>query len=115
MMILNRKSYMLKYKRRIILSVEQLGNISQVARLNHIDRATVSKWVKNKTHILNMLINLINVNNRRLRFTTQEQKRLNCYNPEAEARLLTWFLSQREKKIGVSRLSILNKMLKDQE
>ena len=108
-----RKSYTLKFKRKVIFLFEQCGNKSLVARENNISSEIVTRWVQNKAKIMNSV--RCNKDTRKIRIISISVQKLNCLNPEAEARIYNWFLSQREKKIGVSRLSILNKMLKDQE
>ena len=109
-----RKSYKLKFKRRVIILCEQMENISEVTRFENVSRPTVSKWMKNKTKIMNTSSNQINMNSRRIKNLTSQAIRLNYYNPEAGVGSLHG-LFLKEKKNGVSGLSILNKMLKDQE
>ena len=90
---------------------EESGNKSQTARDLNISRSCIRSWMKTRESLCEN--DSITQKSRRIRYDPDSRKIMG-FNPLGESRVYEWFRIQRVAKIGVSRLSIMDKMRADQ-
>ena len=101
-------SYTIKFKKNVINHALACGSKYKTSRVFNISRSNIIRWCKLDDDILNN--EFVTQNTRRIAFKSTETRRNVAQNSECEQIVYDWFKEQRVKKLGVSTLSLRNKM-----